>query len=109
VISLLIQKQEAPLISGALMQAKWTRKALINLNDAIEYIAGDNPTAARKVAQLVWDSSQLLALQPYVGRPGRVQGTRELIVSNLPYILPYIQKGNTIYILRVMHTMVWPG
>lgn len=92
------------------MQVKWTRKALINLDDAVEYIAGDNPIAARKVAQRGWDSSQLLALQPCAGRPGRVQGTRELVISNLPYILPYIQKGNTIYILRVMHTsMIWPG
>jgi plasmid stabilization system protein ParE len=91
------------------MRVKWTRKALINLADAVEYIAGDNPIAARKVAQRVWDSSQLLALQPCVGRPGRVQGTRELIIFNLPYVLPYVQKGNTIYILRVMHTsMIWP-
>ena len=91
------------------MQVKWTRQALINLNDAVEYIAGDNPVAARKVAQRAWDSSQLLALQPRIGRPGRVQGTRELVISGLPYVLPYIQKGNTIYILRVMHTsMIWP-
>lgn len=91
------------------MQVKWTRKALINLDDAVEYIAGDNQIAAGQVAQRVWDSSQLLALQPCVGRPGRVKGTRELIIANLPYILPYIQKGNTIYILRVMHTsMIWP-
>jgi plasmid stabilization system protein ParE len=91
------------------MLVKWTRKALINLDDAVEYVAGGNPIAARKVAQRIWDSSQLLALQPGVGRPGRVQGTRELIISDLPYILPYFQKGNTIYILRVIHTsMIWP-
>jgi toxin ParE1/3/4 len=91
------------------MLVKWTRKALINLDDAVEYITGDNPIAARKVAQRIWDSSQLLVLQPGVGRPGRVQGTRELIISDLPYILPYFQKGNTIYILRVIHTsVIWP-
>lgn len=91
------------------MRVKWTRKALINLDDAVEYIAGDNPTAARRAASRIWDSSQMLALQPGLGRPGRVKGTRELVISNLPYILPYSQKGDSIYILRVMHTsMMWP-
>jgi plasmid stabilization system protein ParE len=92
------------------MRVKWTRKALINLDDAVEYIAGDNPAAAQKVAQQIWDSSQMLALQPGLGRPGRVQDTRELVISGLPYILPYCRKGDTIYILRVMHTaMMWPN
>jgi len=92
------------------MRVKWTRKALLNLDDAVEYIAGDNPTAARRVASRIWESSQMLALQPGLGRPGRVKGTRELVISSLPYILPYSQKGDTIYILRVMHTsMMWPN
>ncbi|MBV5305861.1 MAG: type II toxin-antitoxin system RelE/ParE family toxin [Desulfobulbaceae bacterium] len=90
------------------MQVKWTVKALTNLDDAVEYIAGNNP-AANKVAQRIWESSQLLVLQPQIGRPGRLVGTRELVIPDLPYILPYIQKGNTVYILRVMHTsMMWP-
>ncbi len=43
------------------------------------------------------------------GRLGRVPGTRELIISGLPYILPYIEKNGTIYILRILHTsMKWP-
>jgi plasmid stabilization system protein ParE len=91
------------------MRVKWTRKALVNLDDAIEYIAGDNPTASRNVARKIWDNSQMLAFQPGIGRPGRVSGTRELVISGLPYILPYIQKGDTIYILRLIHSsMIWP-
>ncbi len=91
------------------MRVKWTKKALINLDDAVEYIAGDNPTAAHNVAQRIWDSSQMLALQPALGRPGRVSGTRELIIAGLPYILPYCRKGDTVYILRVIHSsMIWP-
>lgn len=91
------------------MQVKWTVKTLTNLDGAVEYIAGNNPVAARNVAQRIWESSQLLALQPNLGRPGRLLGTRELVIPTLPYILPYIQKGNIVYILRVMHTsMMWP-
>jgi len=91
------------------MQVKWTRKALLNLDAAVEYIAKDNPTAAQSTAQQIWTASQLLAAQPGLGRPGRVTSTRELIIPGLPYILPYTEKTGTIYILRVIHTsMMWP-
>ncbi|MGA2404250.1 MAG: type II toxin-antitoxin system RelE/ParE family toxin [Syntrophobacteraceae bacterium] len=43
------------------------------------------------------------ANQPGMGRPGRVDGTRELIIPGLPYILSYVAKGRTVTILRVMH------
>ena len=66
------------------MRVKWSRKALINLDFAVEYIAADNPTAAAEVA-------------------------RELVISGLPYILPYVEKAGVVTILRVMHTsMKWP-
>jgi plasmid stabilization system protein ParE len=75
----------------------------------VEYIAADSPTAAAEVAQRIWDVSQLLSDQPGMGRPGRVTGTRELVVSGLPFILPYVEKNGIVTILRVMHTsMKWP-
>jgi plasmid stabilization system protein ParE len=91
------------------MRVKWSRKALLNLDHAVEYIAADNPTAAAEVAQRIWDMSQMLADQPGMGRPGRVAGTRELVISGLPYILPYVEKAGVVTILRVMHTSKkWP-
>lgn len=91
------------------MLVRWTQKALDNLEDAVAYIAADNPTAASGVAQKIWDTAQLLVDQPGMGRPGRVSGTRKLIITGLPYILPYIEKEGVIFILRVMHTsMKWP-
>lgn len=51
----------------------------------------------------------MLADQPGMGRPGRVVGTRELLIPGLPYILPYIEKDGAVIILRVIHTsMKWP-
>jgi len=91
------------------MQIRWTNRALDNLDFAVEYIATENPTAAKKVAQKIWDSIQLLKGQPGLGRPGRVVGTRELVISGLPYIIPYIEKDGTIVILRIMHSSTkWP-
>jgi toxin ParE1/3/4 len=91
------------------MQVRWSRKALLNLDNAVEYIAVDNPVKAAEVAQRIWDSAQQLVDQPGMGRPGRVAGTRELLIPGLPFILPYVEKGMAVIILRVMHAaMKWP-
>ena len=91
------------------MRVKWTRKALVNLDNAVEYIAADKPAAAADVALKIWNTAQRLADQPGMGRPGRVSGTRELIVPGLSYILPYVEMDGAMFILRVMHaSMKWP-
>lgn len=92
------------------MHVKWTRTALLNLDSAIEYIAEGRPMAAQSVGQKIWDSAIALAEHPGMGRPGRIPETRELVISGLPFILPYIEKDGVIVILRVMHTsMKWPN
>jgi plasmid stabilization system protein ParE len=91
------------------MRVKWTRRALDNLDSAVEYIATDKPAAATDVALKILKSAKMLADQPGMGRIGRVAGTREFVVPGLPFILPYVRKDGTIVILRVMHTsMKWP-
>ncbi len=75
----------------------------------MEYIAEDSPMAAADVAQKIWNTTKKLATHPGMGRPGRVEGTRELIIPGLPFILPYVERAGVIVILRVMHTsMKWP-
>jgi toxin ParE1/3/4 len=91
------------------MQVKWTRKAIDNLQSAVEFIAKDKPMAASDVALKIYKAAQLLRAQPGMGRPGRVAGTRELVIKGLPFILPYTVKEGTAFILRVLHTsMKWP-
>jgi len=92
------------------MRIRWTSKALDNLDAAINHIASDSPGNAQKVAQKIWDSIQLLRQQPGIGRPGRVAGTRELVITDLPFIVPYAECNGEIVILRIMHTsMKWPA
>jgi toxin ParE1/3/4 len=45
----------------------------------------------------------MLAKQPEIGRPGRVNGIRELVVADTPFIVPYRLVGSEIQILRVLH------
>jgi toxin ParE1/3/4 len=44
-----------------------------------------------------------LADYPKLGRPGRVKGTRELVVNRTPFIVVYRIKGEIVQILRVLH------
>ncbi|MGJ3699642.1 type II toxin-antitoxin system RelE/ParE family toxin [Variovorax sp. AFSI2.2] len=86
------------------MRIKWLRAALRNLDEEATYIATDDAAAARLVVGRIFQSVAMLALQPGLGRPGRVPGTRELIVPKTRYIVPYRVRGDTVEILRVFHT-----
>jgi toxin ParE1/3/4 len=86
------------------MQVKWLRKALQNFDDELAYIAQDDVSAAHVVVQRVMTAVAMLADQPGLGRPGRVPGTRELIVAKTRYVVPYRVKGDTVEVLRVFHT-----
>lgn len=87
------------------MQVKWLNKALQNLQDELEYISRDDPSAAKLVAARIFKAVQLLADNPALGSPGRIHGTRELVVPDTRYIIPYRVKPrlDRIEILRVFH------
>ncbi|MCL5521082.1 type II toxin-antitoxin system RelE/ParE family toxin [Citrobacter cronae] len=86
------------------MEIKWLRKAIANLEAEFRYIAEDDPQAAERFVNEVWRLTQLLKEQPAMGREGRVPETRELILHNYPYIIPYRVRNKKIQILRVFHT-----
>ncbi len=86
------------------MRVRWLRKALRNLDEEAAYIANDDSAAARMVVERVLNAVAMLAQQPDMGRPGRVPGTRELVVPKTRYIVPYRVRGDAVEILRVFHT-----
>ncbi len=86
------------------MQIVWLKKALNNLEEIGQYIAQENSQAASQVVKEIVSQIGLLTTQPAAGRPGRVVGTRELVISRLPYLVPYRIKNNRVEILRAFHT-----
>jgi toxin ParE1/3/4 len=88
------------------MQVKWLNQALQNLNDEAEYIAQEDPAAARLVVQRIVNAINRLEENPALGHPGRIHGTRELVVPDTRYIVPYRVKPRLqhIEILRIFHT-----
>ena len=77
-----------------------------NLEDEAEYVARDNPAAARALVQRISHAVDLLKENPALGRPGRIHGTRELVVSGTRCLVPYRVRPRLgrIEILRVFHT-----
>jgi toxin ParE1/3/4 len=91
------------------VRVRWLRIALANLEAEADYIAEDNPAAAGRVVQRIFRAVALLRKNPAIGRPGRVPGTRELVVGDTPYIIPYRVRADAVEILRVFHAArKWP-
>jgi toxin ParE1/3/4 len=88
---------------------RWTEPAADALDSIQDYIAKDNPRAAFDVAQRIGNAVSQLEEHPKIGRSGRVRGTYELVIHDLPYIVPYRIKKKEIHILSVYHTSrKWP-
>jgi toxin ParE1/3/4 len=92
------------------VRVNWLRTARANLIAASEYIAQDNPDAPARTVAAITKAVENLPRFPAAGRPGRVPGTRELVVSGTPYIVSYRVRGNIVEVLRVFHASLnWPS
>jgi toxin ParE1/3/4 len=75
----------------------------------LDYIAADKPSAAARIDTQIEHQIDLLLSHPLMGREGRVQGTRELVISNSPFVIVYRIKGQNIEVLRLLHgAQRWP-
>ena len=89
---------------------EWTEQATRQLDQAHDYIALSNSreVAERITMQVVTTIQQLIAF-PMSGRSGRVPGTRELVISNTPFIAAYAVDYDRIEILAIYHgARQWP-
>ncbi len=90
------------------MNLVWARLASADRNKIREYIAHDNPAAALALDELFSAQANRLVDHPGLGRPGRVTGTRELVVQQ-NYILIYDTAPDLVRVLRVLHAArEWP-
>lgn len=90
------------------MHVEWLRTALKNLDDEAAYIAKENPKAAADFVQAVFASVDHLAHFPATGREGRLPGTREWIMPDRPYLIPYRVRKDRLQVLRIFHTRRLP-
>jgi addiction module RelE/StbE family toxin len=79
------------------------------LEEIRERITEDNPVAATGIVLGIRAAVERLSTSPGLGRPGRVAGTRELVVPGTPYIVPYRLRGDVVQIITVLHgAQKWP-
>jgi toxin ParE1/3/4 len=91
------------------MQVIWLPQAAEDLEALRRYIEQYDPQAAAQVAQRIRAAVVMLRKLPGVGHPGRVIGTRELLVPRTRYILPYRVVGDRLEIVAVFHSSRrWP-
>jgi|SRR5208337_4516982 addiction module RelE/StbE family toxin len=91
------------------MRLEWTIFAQADRDAIFDYIEADRPQAAIAVDDRIRAQVEGLARFPKSGRPGRVEGTRELVIQRTPYIVAYRATRDTVRILRVLHgAQQWP-
>ena len=94
------------------MRIEWSPVALDDRDRIFDYydIEKDSPRAAILVDERIAQRVEVLIDHPEFGRPGRVDDTRELVISKTPYVVAYRIMGDAIRILRVLHgKQLWPG
>ncbi len=91
------------------MKIIWSPQARSDLRGAVLYVARDNPRAAGGLRDRIKEAIGKLATHSQMGRPGRVPGTREWVISGTAYIVPYQVRNECVEILRVYHeSRQWP-
>ena len=91
------------------IKVRWSPEAADDLEQIVRRIQRDNPTAARDVAERIYEAIGSLSASPGRGRAGRIQGTRELVLAPLPWIVVYRVRQEAVEVARIYHgAQDWP-
>ena len=91
------------------MELRWTHQAAADLEHIADYLFEHTPEHAARLVRAVHDAPATLLTFPNRGRLGKKEGTRELVMSPLPYIVVYSVRGDAVYVVRILHgAQQWP-
>lgn len=89
------------------MEIRWAKEAVSDLDNIQKYIADDDANIAVEIIFYILDKIEFwLPKYKHLGHAGRVLGTRELILSQYPYIIVYTVKNNCLYVVRILHSLM---
>jgi addiction module RelE/StbE family toxin len=86
------------------MRIRWTPAAAADMQSISDYLKKHHARYRQPTMRKLYERIRGLKDAPYLGRPGRIEGTRELLFSPLPYIAVYRVAGQSIEIWRIWHT-----
>jgi addiction module RelE/StbE family toxin len=91
------------------MHLRWTQEAANDLEHIADYLLTHAPDRAPELVRAVYDAPSALLTFPNRGRPGKKEGTLELVLTPLPYIVVYRVRGDVIFVVRILHgAQQWP-
>jgi toxin ParE1/3/4 len=91
------------------MQLRWTEEAANDLERIADYLFEHAPDRAAELVRTVYDAPAALLTFPNRGRLGKKEGTREFVLSPLPYLIVYTVRDDAIYVVRILHgAQQWP-
>ena len=91
------------------MELRWTQEAAADLERIADYLFEHAPERAERLVRALYDAPRSLLTFPNRGRLGKKEGTRELVMSPLPYIVVYTVRGHAVYVVRMLHgAQQWP-
>lgn len=92
------------------MEVVWSEPALEDLIQLREFIRAENPSAAARVSQRILEVVEAISRHPSMGRAGRIPNTREMVVTQTPFLIAYSVLDDQLVILRVLHgARKWPA
>lgn len=91
------------------MELRWTQAAAADLDRIADYLTEHAPSRARELVREIYEASAALPDFPRRGRPGKKDGTRELVLTPLPYLVVYTVRDDVLFIVRILHgAQQWP-
>lgn len=91
------------------MHLRWTEAAAADLERIADYLFTHTPERSQRLVQMLYEAPEALLTFPHRGRPGKKSGTRELVLSPLPWILVYSVRDDAVYVVRILHgAQQWP-
>ena len=91
------------------MRLRWTSAAADDLENIANYLFEKTPENAARLIRELYDAPSTLMSFPNRGRPGKKEGTRELVMPSLPYVIVYQFRSDTVHIVRILHSSQdWP-
>jgi len=91
-----------------LKRLAWRPLALADRDHIMAHVAQDSPIAAIALDEAFEDHAERARQSPALYKPGRVKGTREIVVRP-NYVMVYRIDGDVLVVLRVLHAaQQWP-
>jgi len=91
------------------MRLRWTSAAADDLENIANYLFDKTPENAARLIRELYDAPSTLKSFPNRGRTGKKEGTSELVMPSLPYVIVYQVRSDTVHVVRILHSSQdWP-